>query len=294
MQPDVLERLRHRARHEHARVVLEQVVAACDEGGIAVLPVKGVVTGRLFYADPGERPIQDVDLRVRPRDMAAVARVGCSAGWRVVSRSRAYETLSFAVEGFLVEFECHVGPPGLSGLRVDDMLRRAERSESGLRPELHDHALLLCVNAFKDKLVEATRGAVRDLELLPAQPSFDPARFAALAAEARTATIAWIVATWLAEERRAQGWRAVRAHLGAGAPRPAYARLFGTAIRSPRWPRTALRLLARAGGDSPRQRARAAWTLAARAMESGLDLAAKVGLSRGNQQAIPACGSSHR
>ena len=115
----------HRARHEHARLALEQVLAGCRDGGVEVLPVKGILTARLFYSDPGQRPIQDVDLRVRPDDLIRVRRIGGRSGWRLVSRSWAYGTLGFEVLGFLVEFESHVGPPGLCALRVEDMLRRA-------------------------------------------------------------------------------------------------------------------------------------------------------------------------
>ena len=59
----------HRARHEHARLALERVLATCRDGGVQVLPVKGILTAYLFYRDPGLRPIQDIDLRVRPRDL---------------------------------------------------------------------------------------------------------------------------------------------------------------------------------------------------------------------------------
>ena len=245
---------RERARHEHARLVLERVLAGCSESGIDVLPVKGILTARLFYRDPGERPIRDVDLRVRDRDLPLVERAGQRGGWRLLSRSWAYRTLAFDVLGFLVEFESHVGPPGLCALRVDDMLRRARAATDPLglphlQPELHDHAVLLCVNAFKDKLIDAVPGAIRDLEILPMQAGFDPGRFVRLAVESQVATIAWIVADWLVEARCSTAWREIREDLGRVVPRRRYARLFSRAVRSRRPPRQALRLLARAGSD---------------------------------------------
>jgi Uncharacterised nucleotidyltransferase len=262
----------HRARHEHARLALEKVLSGCREGGVDVLPVKGILTAHLFYADPGQRPIQDVDLRVRPQDMNRVRDIGKRSGWRLVSRSGAYGTLGFEVLGFLVEFESHVGPPGLCALRVEDMLRRASRQTgalgiSHLEPELHDHALHLCVNAFKDKLVDALPGAVRDLELLPGQEGFSPEKLATLAREVGASTIAWIVASWISRSRGSTAWDRVRDALGRSAPRPLYTALFERALGTTPTRRGWLRLLARGGADRRTQRLRALTTLAFRALE---------------------------
>lgn len=248
-------------------MALERVLRECRNDGIDVLPVKGVLTGRLLYADAGLRPIQDVDLRIRPRDLARIETAGRRAGWRMVFRSRAYQSVSFDVLGFLVELESHVGPPGLCGLTVEDMIARAVPATSPLgfphlQPEIHDHALLLCVNAFKDKLVEARPGAIRDLELLPRQEGFDPQRLIALAREAGSASILWIVATWLAAERGSEGWSEIRKRLGATAPRPLYSWLFDQALRAAPRSHQVLRPLARVGADSPMQWFRALYAMA--------------------------------
>jgi hypothetical protein len=265
----------HRARHEHAKLALEQVLAACRDGGVQVLPVKGVLTAYLFYPDPGQRPIQDVDLRVRPEDLDRVRDLGRRSGWRLVSRSRAYGTLSFDVLGFLVEFESHVGPPGLCALRVDDMLRRAVPSVEilavpHLKPDLHDHALLLCVNVFKDKLVEALPWAVRDLELLPEQQGFSSTRLAELAREVGAETILSIVATWLGRERGATGWDRIRVELEPSMRRRLYRAVFERSIRATPLRRSCLRVLARAGADRRGQRLRAFFGMALRAAEDAI------------------------
>jgi hypothetical protein len=262
VSPRAIDRTLERARHQHAQVVLEQVLSVCRSSGIDVLPVKGVLTAHLWYRDPGERPIQDVDLRVVPGDLRRVEQAGVDAGWRLLLRSRAYGALAFDVLGFLVEFESHVGPPGLCGLRVEAMLKRALRRTEPLRmphlqPEIHDHALLLCVNAFKDKLVDAPAGAVRDLELLPGQPGFSPDRLAALARDSGAASITWIVASWLAEARDCAAWNDVRERLGGRAPRRLYALLFDRARRASPAMRPILRVLTRAGADRRAQQVRA-------------------------------------
>lgn len=255
MSGPVLEHARELARHEHARVALEQVLGGCRESGIDVLPVKGVLTARLLYTDPGQRPIQDVDLRVRSRDLPRVRRTAERCGWRLLARSWAYRTLAFDVLGFLVEFEAHVGPPGLCALRVEDMITRAQRAIDPLgfphlQPELHDHTLLLCVNAFKDKLVDALPGATRDLEIIARARDFVPRRFVDLAVETRSVTIAWIVSVWLAEERNATAWQEIRNELGRAAPRRRYARVLRRALGARGASRQLLRVLARMGSDS--------------------------------------------
>ena len=101
-----------------------------------------------------------------------------------------------------------------------------------MQPELHDHALHLCVNAFKDKLVDALPGAVRDLELLTGREGFSPEKLAALAKDLGAATILWLVATWIARTHGAPGWERVRDALGRSAPRPAYTALFERAVQA--------------------------------------------------------------
>jgi Uncharacterised nucleotidyltransferase len=283
---------RNRAVHEHALLALDEVLRRCRDAAIEVLPVKGVLTGRLWYADTGERFIQDIDLRVRARDLARVEAAGRRAGWRMLSRSGAYEIASFDVLGFLVEFEAHVGPPGLCGLAVQDMFARAVPATMPLgfphlQPEIHDHALLLCVNAFKDKLVEAWPGGIRDLELLARQAAFDPQRLIALARQSGSVSILWIVAAWLARERGSTEWADVRSRLGDSPPRPVYTWLFERALRAAPRSHQVLRPLARVGADRPRQWARALYAMAGEGLVVARRNATRL---RGNQPAVVVSG----
>lgn len=194
-----------------------------------VLPVKGIVTARTLYRDPTDRPIADLDVRVRPEDIDAVLGFARAGGHPVRIHTRAYRTVVLEVEGIDVDAESAVGPPGLSGLTVEAMLGRSE-----LRPDLfgfpcripetYDHALLLMVNAFKDKLVLTPAWSVDDLVHLAALPSFDPEKMAERAREAGSVTLAWIVADWLGQTNDV--WRRVRDALAPSPPRPAYVRRF--------------------------------------------------------------------
>jgi len=261
-----------RAVHAHARLVLGAVLAACDRAAVDVLPVKGIVTAYTLYPDPGLRPIRDVDLRVRPRDLGRVARLGEEAGWRLLERSIAYRTLSFEVRGFLVEFESHVGPPGLCDLTVDAMMARATPCPGPFgvpyrQPEIHDHALLLCVNAFKDKLIDAWPAAVRDLEIIADESGFSDERFVDLARASSVATLVWLVACWLADSRGSARWAALRDRVGQAAPRASYAVLFQRAIRARSPSRALLRVLARAGSDRPAARVKALGAMALKPLD---------------------------
>lgn len=227
-----------------------------------VLPVKGIVTARTLYADPAERPLFDIDVRVPAERLPDVLAFGRAAGHEVVTSAPAYGNVVLDVGGVQVDFESTVGPPGLTDLSVRAMLGRARIDEAlfgfpALVPETNDHAIVLAVNLFKDKLHVAMPWSVSDLVRLAATPAFDPEAVAERAREARCAAIMWIVADWLAGE--SEGLRRVRAAFGPRPPRPAYARLYRTATKlAPK--ALATRLLARAGADDPLLQARALGT----------------------------------
>jgi len=257
MRPEVAERAAIWSQHEHARRVLRRVLDACSADGIRALPVKGVLTAHWLYDDPADRRIQDVDLRVTPHDFARLEGLAHRSGFPVLDLSRTSRNIVFDVDGMMVEFEAHIGPRGLCNLPIETVLSRATLHEapfgfSHLQPDMHDHALLLVVNVYKDKIVGAAEWALRDLERLPLRPSFEPARLAALAAEHGVAALTWIVADWLAE-RGAPRWDEVRTRL-ANAPRYRYRRavralMHDDGVLFKPAPHLVLRILARAASD---------------------------------------------
>ena len=275
---ELAERARVWTKHELARTALEKMRQIGDRHGIEILPVKGVVTARRLYADVSERPMQDVDVRVTRRALRRLRGLAIEEGLTVLHDSRAYENLVFDIGGIMLEVEARVGPPGVCAISIHDMLARAAmRSDAFgfacLEPEVHDHALLLTVNAFKDKLVDALPWALRDLDRIVSLPEFSPKRFAALAKEGRVTTLAWIVAKWLqslseAEAREAGAqpatsrWPEVLAALG-DPPRATYAHAMLNALeasathKASLMQKNALRIGARAASDSLRGRVRA-------------------------------------
>jgi hypothetical protein len=225
-----------------------------------VLPVKGIVTARTLYDDPAERTLADVDVRVAgPAALERVVAFAREGGHLVIKHSRAYENVVVDLEGVEVDVECHVGPPGVCALTVRSMLHRSTIRDDVFGfpcaiPEVHDHALLLAVNVFKDKLVGAAPWSIEDLVRIAASAGFEPAALAERARACRSVAIAWIVADWLAE--RSSGWRDVRDALGTRPPRRLYIRLYRwLAANAPT--SVPARGVARAGSDDLARRMRA-------------------------------------
>src|SRR5262249_19520481 len=117
--------------------------------------------------------------------------------------------------------------------------------------------LLLCVNAFKDKIRDAAPWALGDLVRLAAQPGFDAARMATLAERARLRAAVWAVADWAASAGGSEPWAAVRDRIGRTPPRPLCLRAYRALADRSRVSRVALPILARAASDDPALRARA-------------------------------------
>jgi hypothetical protein len=119
-------------------------------------------------------------------------------------------------------------------------------------PELHDHALHLCVNAFKDRLVLGHRWVREDLLRIARLPGFSPEVMSTRASEARLETLVWVVADWLADD--GAGWRRLTSLLRP--PRPRYAFAYRRLVhRSPASP--IMSVMARAASDSALGQAKA-------------------------------------
>jgi hypothetical protein len=236
---------------------------------IPVLVVKGAVLAYSLHRDVVDRPMSDVDLRIRPRDFFAAIRALEARGFEACWGSRQLGAVGFVVQRTLVEIETSIGPPGSCAISVARMMERSvARVLPGdlhvREPEVHDHAVLLVINAFKDKIALCPPWAIRDLELIARVLDVDV--FLARVAEARLGTMTWIVAAWLASRDGNETWAALRDALAPRVPRPIYARVMRHLLaRDPSAP--ALRVLTRLGCDS---RTRRTWALAAAALGTAI------------------------
>jgi hypothetical protein len=246
------------ASHEIALHALGQALEALRAAGVDPLVVKGMSLAYELYEDVADRPLDDADLRVRPGEFLRAAGALRKRGWAVDPRSRQLGSIGFLVGHGLVEIESTIGPPGLCGLTVARVASRARARvlPGGLsfrEPDVVDHAIVLVVNAFKDKLVDCPSWSVRDLVAIAEHPEFDRPSFLGRVREARAQTLTWIVADWLAHGHRSAVWRDIRDALGPAPLRPAYARAFQrAAFGAPH--STRARVLARIASDDPASR----------------------------------------
>jgi hypothetical protein len=252
------ERIRNWAVHQACLGALAESLEALRRAGIEPLVVKGMVLAYELYDDVADRPMSDVDLRVRPRELVRAVRALLARGWRIDFASNQLGAVGFYVGRTLVELECTVGPPGLCGLSVARMAERSRRRTlpNGVavtEPDLVDHAVLLVVNAFKDKLVDCPPWSVDDLVSIASHARFDTAAFVARVREARARAITWIVADWLARERGSGPWRTIRDAVHSRSPRPTYAWALRR-LREGAPASVVTRVLARLGSDVPASR----------------------------------------
>jgi Uncharacterised nucleotidyltransferase len=249
---DAIELAARRARAEFA---LARVLSALDAEGIPAIPVKGIVTGRWLYRSAHERPMSDVDLRVRSGDRRGVLALAERHRWPIQQRSALYRSVTFVVEDTPFDVECAVGAPAMCSLSVEAMLSRARRTREGLRcehyrAETHDHALLLAMNVLKDQVGRSFPWAIEDLVRVATVADFSPSILGERAWRAGAASALLAIARWLASAHDSAPWRAVADAVGAP-PRPRYVRALERALDPGGSPRiSALRtLLARRSND---------------------------------------------
>lgn len=241
-------------RHQDALGALGAVLSTLEAAGVAALAVKGIVLAYELHADVAERPMSDVDLRILPRDLWRTYRAMKRRGFPCYWTSRQLGALVFRVGRTLVEFEASIGPPGLCAISVARMLSRStERVVSAdlriRQPDLHDHAILMVVNAFKDKMVKCPEWSLDDLVRIGAR--IEPEMFLRRVEEARLRAVTWIVADWMARERGSAPWGMLRERLGTSPPRPEYVRAMIRMIDEAEENHSLrVRVLARLGSDS--------------------------------------------
>lgn len=248
------------ATYVAAARTMRRYLDVCAEAGIETLIVKGAVTARLLYDDVAERPLTDVDARVRPADLARLSTAATSRGFRVVYEGGAYGGLTLLLGDVTVDVETHVGAPHMTSLGMDDLFgaKVFVKGEDGRDVPTLDtahHAFFLAVNCFKDKLVGAQSWALEDARRIVRLPDFSSEKLLDVARRARAVTLLYLVADHFAKEGHVE-WARIRDDI-APPPRPLYAAIwkrFGARHATS----AAFRLLTRLVSDSPRAWPRAA------------------------------------
>ena len=105
------ERVEAAARHLVMSAELGRLLKAFDRASIATIPLKGPVLAELLYPDPGLRPCSDLDLLIRPGDVARTDVLLHDLGYRRVADAHSFE--------FDVAHDRATLYEGSSGVRVD-------------------------------------------------------------------------------------------------------------------------------------------------------------------------------
>ncbi len=254
---------------------------ALEQAGVPALVVKGVALRATWGARGDQqsdaRAMEDADVRIPWSDFEKALVAARAAGFGLREVSHAYRSVVLVVDERMIDVECTIGPPGLCALEVDTMLTRAERvtlpgqgeSSRGVRiPELHDHTLVLAVNAFKDKCSLAAPWVKSDLARIVRDARFDAQKFVARVHDAGCVMLVTCVAEWMCDVANDAVWAELHVELAAGLPPAgqAYVRAYRLARAHPGFLGT--RVLARVGNDRRGEKARALARLCAYAAES--------------------------
>ena len=248
-------------KHAHARHALSVVLPALERGGIEVVLVKGVALEATLYGDTAKRPISDVDLRVQRTQFAALCTLVERERWRVQSRYDVYGSVCVDIEGMPVDIESHIGPPHLCRLGVRDLLAHGARTAIGqtyaMIPDVVDHALLVVVNLFKDKITTAMPWALGDLAMLVGHPNFESSLFVERAQRYRMTLMCKLVLEQLAARSQAPELLQLATRLSPPPWYNSYAQAYVQTSQAPH--RLPARLIARLGSDAAVDWPKALW-----------------------------------
>ena len=249
-----------------AERALSELLPELAKEHVDVMVVKGVALAHCLYRDQSVRPISDVDLRIRPSDLSRVRSLARRQGWHFVQDAPVYDNLVLEIHDHQVDIEGHVGPPYVCAVGIGELFSRAvpQLFSSGftaLVPSLEDHALLLTLNIFKDKIATAATWAIEDVRRIVDAPGFLVETFLMRVHEAGVRTMTRIVAAHMVTLGSGT-WASILEALGPET-RPLYATLVRSQFRSESAASMATRVLARVGSDSPTARLKAL-TFAAR------------------------------
>jgi hypothetical protein len=244
--------LRTRALQQFALDVIGSVSRRLAGAGIPFVATKGIVTARQLYASPSERPLSDIDLLVAEDDLDRVCATLSDAEFDRRERFRSYRVAVFNHRGIGIDIKGVVGPTGLCALPARAVIEASVDGASlGLPcrvPSLEHHALLLLINAYKDRLACVDAPATEDLRRLLDLEALPIDRFVAQCDAGHVRAIAWITVRWLRRTGPLARGREIEAAL-APPPRASFSRwvdaLVASGAQGARWSVVPLR----AAGD---------------------------------------------
>lgn len=85
---------RSRARVSLLLSELAEILEACQAASLPVMPLKGSLLNARYYPAPGLRPMNDLDLLVRPADESRIHQILAKLGYRLIGQSRKHVTFA--------------------------------------------------------------------------------------------------------------------------------------------------------------------------------------------------------
>ncbi|MFO0624698.1 MAG: nucleotidyltransferase family protein [Polyangiales bacterium] len=121
------------ANHAASEAVLRDALYALRDAGVEVMPLKGVLLRRLVYDDPAERPVGDVDLLVRGRDVRRAHEALDAAGFEPIFLEPMERERSFRHRrlGLLVDLHWQLFYDDYFDFDAEGLFARATWDEAG-------------------------------------------------------------------------------------------------------------------------------------------------------------------
>lgn len=148
-------------RAEQQRATAAEAVKVFAGAGIATMLLKGISYAGWLYADPGERPMSDVDLLVRRRDHARAVTLLVGLGYRragpAIQRSPRHHAVTMKRTGAAVDLHRSPAQQGRIAIPMGEVWRRARPAPwiagGPLHPEPVDELLLHLANLARSDLI---------------------------------------------------------------------------------------------------------------------------------------------
>lgn len=231
-------------------------------GSARVMPVKGALVARRYYAHPAERPLTDCDVVVLGLGARDAARALVAAGMRVAVWSNdpnIVDMVDPAAPGIHLDVHARPLPAGYGAVTAAWMAEGAveDRALFGapvLLPDDGRTLVHLLGNILHDHVVNAAPHTASDVARVLARSPWSVEDFAAVIRDARLRLGCWSALAHVARQVEAPRAEALREALGLNRAERAYAdarmRVLSTARgRTP--PPLASRVVARAVSDAP-------------------------------------------
>jgi len=203
---------------DRRRTMVDEVMQVLVARKLSAALLKGIAYANTIYA-PADRPMNDIDLRIRPAELPDVMRAMYEIGFERTGMSRKLSGYYHAVElyrdGMLLELHRNIIQPHRTGIRAGELWRRA-------RPDLHgtqaqrldpvDELLLCMVHIARHELAVP---AINYVDVWRSRARLDAAQLATLQERARDMRVARAVTAVLSMTDKLANAERGHAELGA-------------------------------------------------------------------------------